>query len=101
MVEDTAEESEEAEQKSRQITINLIGVDTKRVSDFATFYFLFPMTAAKLTISIWFLINLIGWKALLSGFAVFVISLPLNIYASKTYAETQGELMSLRDRKMV
>ena len=76
-------------------------MDTKRVSDFATYYYLFPLTATKLTVSIWFLVNMIGWKALLSGFTVFVVSLPLNIYASKAYAKTQGELMTLRDRRMV
>ena len=97
---ETLEEQEEDEQQSRQATINLIGVDTKRISDFMTFYHLFTMTATKLVISIWFLVNLIGWEAVLSGFAVFVISLPLNIYASKAYTQTQGELMSLRDKKM-
>lgn len=95
------EESEEDEQKSRQATINLVSVDTKRISDFMTFYHLFMMSATKIVISFWFLVKLIGWRALLSGLAVFVVSLPLNIYASKTYAKTQGELMSLRDRKMV
>lgn len=44
---------------------------------------------------------MIGWIAVLSGFAVFVITLPLNIYASRIYAKTQGELMTLRDQKMV
>jgi len=43
---------------------------------------------------------LIGWIALLSGFAVFVVVLPLNVYASKVFAKTQGELMTLRDQKM-
>ena len=121
VAEDAKEEQDDVEdmQKTRQATINLIGkarglrslrllmclletgVDTKRVADFTSCYYLFPSNATKLLVSILFLIELIGWKALLAGLAVFVISLPLNIYASKTYADTQGELMTVRDRKMV
>ena len=71
------------------------------MADFTTFYYLFPMTASKFLVSVVFLVRLIGWKALLAGIAVFIISLPLNIYTSKAYADTQGELMNLRDRKMV
>lgn len=56
--------------------------------------------AAKLVVSVLFLVKLIGWIALLSGLAVFVIVLPLNVYASKVFAKTQGELMTLRDQKM-
>lgn len=31
---------------------------------------------------------------------MFVVVLPLNVYASKVFAKTQGELMTLRDQKM-
>ncbi|KAL8825332.1 MAG: hypothetical protein Q9191_004481 [Dirinaria sp. TL-2023a] len=88
-------------QKSRQATINLVGVDTKRVADFTTYYYLFPLTATKLIVSILFLVQMIGWRAVLAGFAVFIISLPLNIYASRAYGDNQGKLMNVRDRKMV
>ena len=47
-----------------------------------------------------FLIKLIGWKSLLAGLAVFVVLLPLNIYVSNHYSETQDELMKVRDQKM-
>ena len=95
------EADEEEAQKSRQAQINLVGVDTKRVSDFATFWYLFPETVVRLVVSIWILATLIGWAALLSGLAVFALVLPLNIYTSKAYTKTQGELMTLRDQKMV
>ena len=96
-----SEADEENMQKGRQAQINLIGIDTKRVSDFATFWYLFPETIVRLFVSVWFLVTLIGWAALLAGFAVFVLVLPLNIYTSKAYSKAQGDLMTLRDNKMV
>ena len=96
-----SETGEEDMQKGRQAQINLVGIDTKRVSDFATFWYLLPETVVRLLVSVWFLVTLIGWAALLAGFGVFVLVLPLNIYASKGYSKAQGDLMTLRDNKMV
>ena len=95
------EADEEEAQKSRQAQINLISVDTKRVADFATFWYLFPATVVRLIVSISILATLIGWAALSAGMAVFVLVLPLNIYTSKAFTKSQGELMTLRDQKMV
>lgn len=94
------EDNEDA-QKSRQAQINLVGVDTKRVADFSTFWFLYPATVVRLTVSVWILVTLIGWAALLAGLGVFVLILPVNVYASRAYTKTQGDLMTLRDQKMV
>lgn len=94
-------ENDEDIQKSRQSIINLLAVDTKRISDFATFHFIFSQTAAKLTASIIFLVKLIGWESLLAGMAISVLITPVNIYASKSYARSQTDLMNARDRKMV
>lgn len=95
------DEDDEDAQKSRQAQINLVGVDTKRVADFATFWFLYPATVVRLIVSVWILETLIGWAALLAGLGVFVLVLPVNVYASSAYTKTQGELMTLRDQKMV
>lgn len=95
------EDDDEDMQKSRQAQINLVAIDTKRVSDFATFWYLFPETIVRIVVSVWFLVVLIGWTALLAGFGVFVLVLPLNVYASQAYSKTQGELMTVRDSKMV
>ena len=91
----------EDSQVSRQSTINLIAIDAKRIADFATFHFIFPQTAAKLGASVLFLVQLIGWKSLLAGFIGAALITPLNIYASKKFSNSQGDLMSARDRKMV
>ena len=76
-------------------------MDAKRVSDFAKFYYLFPETLITLTVSIVFLLTLIGWESLLAGLSVFVIALPLNVYVSRRFSDAQGVLMKVRDQKMV
>ncbi|KAL8393509.1 hypothetical protein RB595_003310 [Gaeumannomyces hyphopodioides] len=93
-------DEEEALKKSKQSTVNLIGVDAKRVSDFAAFQNLFPGSLFKLIVSLAFLLSLIGWKPLLAGFSTMIAILPLNIVSSKKYAAAQDRLMKVRDEKM-
>ena len=82
------------------MTINLVGVDAKRVSDFSSYAYIFPGTVTKLVVSMSFLWTLIGWQALLAGLFTFALTIPINIYASIKYNNAQGELMKLRDQKM-
>lgn len=94
------EEEDEEDQKSRQSVVNLIAIDSKRVSDFAASHWLFSQSVAKLGASIFFLLNLIGWQSLLAGFTFTALSLPLNIWVSRSYSKTQNRLMRARDQKM-
>lgn len=96
------EEGDDAEEmkKSKQGTVNLIGVDTKRVSDFASFQNLFPGSLFKLIVSLAFLTSLLGWKALVAGFATMLAITPVNIYFSKLYSNAQDTLMKVRDDKL-
>ncbi|KAH8899307.1 P-loop containing nucleoside triphosphate hydrolase protein [Thozetella sp. PMI_491] len=94
-----ADDSEELK-KSKQSTVNLIGVDAKRVSDFCSYQNLFPGSLFKLIVSLTFLCNLLGWKALLAGFSAMVAIMPVNIYFSKRYSDAQDRLMKVRDQKM-
>ena len=87
--------------ESRQSVINLIAVDTKRIADFATYHYIFAQTIAELAASIAFLLLLIGWRSLFAGLAVSALVTPINIYASRKFSKSQGDLMSARDRKMV
>lgn len=99
--EETAEETEEEQlKKSKQSTVNLIGVDAKRVSDFSSFNFYFPASVFKLVVSLVFLINLLGWKPLVAGFSTMLAIMPVNIYFSKRYSAAQDRLMKVRDEKM-
>jgi|SRR5579862_67875 len=68
---------------------SLIGIDTKRVADFASFNNAFPETLFNLIISLAFLLNLIGWRPLLAGFTTTILFMPLNIYFSKKYSDAQ------------
>jgi hypothetical protein len=97
---DKEDAEEEGDPKGKQSTVNLIGVDTKRVSDFCSFNNYFPGSLFKLTVSVCFLLGIIGWKALLAGFCAFSITIPLNIFFSRRYAAAQDRLMKVRDSKM-
>jgi ABC-type multidrug transport system fused ATPase/permease subunit len=98
-IEEPEEDDDEAA-LTKQATINLIAVDTKRVSDFASYNNLFPGSVFKLVVSFTFLILLIGWKALVCGLATMVLIMPLNILFSKRYAAAQSRLMKMRDLKL-
>lgn len=91
---------EEGENKGKQSTVNLIGVDTKRVSDFCSFNHYLPGSVFKLVVSFAFLLSIIGWKALLAGFLAMSLTIPLNIFFSKRYSAAQDRLMKVRDVKM-
>lgn len=65
------------------------------------FYLVIPETVTELTVSIIFLLNIIGWQSLLAGLAVMVVLLPVNVYVSKHFSNAQDELMKVRDQKMV
>jgi hypothetical protein len=93
-------EEEEGDPKGKQSTVNLIGVDTKRVSDFCSFNNYFPGSLFKLIVSFAFLWSIIGWKPLLAGFIAMALTVPLNIFFSKRYAAAQDRLMKVRDTKM-
>ncbi|GAW11813.1 hypothetical protein ANO14919_011650 [Xylariales sp. No.14919] len=86
--------------KNKQSTVNLIGVDAKRVSDFANFNWFIPSSGFKLIVSLVFLLDLLGWKALVSGFGTMLVITPINIYFSKKYSDAQDKLMQVRDEKM-
>ena len=94
------EEDDEALQKNKQSTVNLIGVDGKRVSDFCSYQNMFPGTVFKLIVSLTFLVSLLGWAALSAGFSAMLVIMPVNIYFSKKYSAAQDRLMKLRDEKM-
>lgn len=76
-------------------------VDARRVSNFLRLHFIFINAAAEMAVSLTFLFNLLGWEPVTAGFAMFLLTLPLNIWMSKNFASSQDKLMSVRDRKLV
>ncbi|KAI0505818.1 P-loop containing nucleoside triphosphate hydrolase protein [Xylaria bambusicola] len=97
---ESGEDEAELLKKNKQSTVNLIGVDAKRVSDFANFNWFFPSSLFKLIVSLIFLLDLLGWKALVAGFGTMLVITPVNIYFSKLYSDAQDRLMEVRDEKM-
>ena len=94
-----AEEDEQVE-KSQRSTINLVGVDAKRVADFATFTHIFLGMVIKLALAIVILAHLIGWIPLLLGLLAGALLTPLNSIVTNAYSLAQGDLMKIRDYKM-
>ena len=94
------DEDDDEEQKTRQSTINLVGVDSYRIAAFATYIYIFPGTILKLALTFSFLIKLIGWIPLLAGLAIPALITPVNALASTRYANAQDDLMKIRDKKM-
>ncbi|KXJ91510.1 P-loop containing nucleoside triphosphate hydrolase protein [Microdochium bolleyi] len=97
---DEEEEDPDQLKKSKQGTVNLIGVDAKRVADFCAFANYFPGSLFKLIVSLAFLLDLLGWKALVAGFSTMLTVMPVNIYFSKRYSDAQDRLMKVRDEKL-
>ncbi|KAJ8129451.1 hypothetical protein O1611_g4180 [Lasiodiplodia mahajangana] len=99
-VEESSDDEAEVLNKNKQSTVNLIGVDAKRVSDFANFNWFFPSSLFKLIVSLVFLLDLLGWQSLVAGFSTMLVVTPINIYFSKKYSDAQDRLMHVRDEKM-
>ena len=93
-------ESSDSSQCLQPSTINLVGVDTKRIIDFVSASHLIPSSILKLIISTAFLYTLIGWESVLAGLAVFLIVTPLNLYFSTLMNKVQSQIMRTRDEKM-
>ena len=96
------EENEEADegQKTRQSTINLVGVDSYRISDFATYIYTLPASCLNLALAFTFLVYLIGWIPTLAGLVIPALVTQLNIVAFRGYATAQDDLMKTRDKKL-
>ncbi|KAI1160700.1 P-loop containing nucleoside triphosphate hydrolase protein [Nemania serpens] len=99
-VEESSDNEAEALKKTKQSTVNLIGVDAKRVSEFVNFNWIFPSSVFKLLVSTIFILDLLGWKALVAGYGTMLLVMPVNIYFSKKYSDAQDRLMHVRDEKM-
>ena len=94
------DDDQDEDQKARQSIINLVGIDSFRISSFATYVYIFPSTFLKFALALGFLVRLIGWIPLLAGLVIPALATPVNVLASKLYMAAEDELMKTRDRKM-
>ena len=95
-----SDKGKDSNPRSEQGTINLIAVDTMRISQMAAFTLYLWMIAFKFILAVAFLWALIGWQSTLVGLATNVICLPLNAYCAKRYSNSQAKLMEARDKKL-
>ncbi|TVY84698.1 ATP-dependent bile acid permease [Lachnellula suecica] len=93
-------QSPETTTYSCQGSINLIAVDAPRVADFTARSYILVGISMTLIISVVVLVRLIGGLSFVIGLLVPLLFTPLNAIASRKYAESQAELMKLRDDKL-
>jgi hypothetical protein len=93
-------EDESSVLKSRQAIVNLVGVDTNRISNFAAVQFIIVNSLGKLIVYSAFLITIIGWIPFTAGITAWALMLPLNTYFSRRYVRLSEKLMKVRDDKL-
>ena len=80
--------------------VNLLSLDTQRISDFCSYNNIFPSVLVTFVIAVVILVKLIGWISLFAGLGASVLLMPLNTWASKHYNVAQTNLMMARDAKV-
>ncbi|KAK1750100.1 ATP-dependent bile acid permease [Echria macrotheca] len=94
------DDDKDASQKSRQAVINLVGVDADRVAMLNMVAYMVPVIILRLTISIRFLVFLLGWIPLVLGFSSVLLTMPVNFIFSKLLFTADQKLMTIRDEKL-
>lgn len=94
------DQEEEEVTKTKQNTINLIGIDAKRIADFATYSYLIAGSVIKMVIAVSFLVKLVGVVPAACGFVPPLLMTPINWFVAKKYGQCQDEIMRYRDQKM-
>ncbi|UNI23458.1 hypothetical protein JDV02_009276 [Purpureocillium takamizusanense] len=97
---DKDEKEESSVLKSRQAIVNLVGVDSRHIAEFAMMQFYLINSVGKLVIFSAFLIQLIGWLPFGAGILAWALVLPVNTYVSKIYMKAEDTLMKNRDNKL-
>jgi ABC-type multidrug transport system fused ATPase/permease subunit len=98
-VDDTEQSSKSLQEQGHQEIINLVTVDTKRISDYASYNHLVPSSMAQFIIACAWLLVLIGWQSLLAGLAAIVLISPLNVWIAEEYRIFQKSMMQARDQR--
>ncbi|KAI1818320.1 P-loop containing nucleoside triphosphate hydrolase protein [Poronia punctata] len=94
------DEEEDPSQGLQQGIINLVGVDTVRISNFAAENNLFLSTVVNLILALSILFNLLGWQGVCAGLVVPIALTPLNLWATRKYSDAQDSVMTIRDQRM-
>ena len=82
--------------KIRRGADNMLGVDAQRISDFGGSNQEIPGTMLKVIIAVAFLVNLIGWWAVLAGLMDPFVFQPLYSMAAGHYHSERSAVMVAR-----
>ncbi|KAG8408938.1 hypothetical protein J3458_019946 [Metarhizium acridum] len=93
-------DDEDSVLKSRQAIVNLVGVDTKHIADFAMMQLFIISSIGKLLVYSGYLVKLIGWVPFGAGILAWSLVLPANTLAAKFYLKAETRLMKNRDNKL-
>ncbi|MCJ1388337.1 hypothetical protein MMC18_001183 [Xylographa bjoerkii] len=95
-----AKEGSEDKQVNSGTIINLMSVDSFKVSEIsAYFHFLFPSVPVQLVIAITLLYKILGWSSI-AGIAVMLLLMPLNLFFAKQFSSSQKRIMAGTDGRI-
>jgi ABC-type multidrug transport system fused ATPase/permease subunit len=95
-----ATSDEDALKNMKQGVINLLAVDSERISLFCAMSNVLVECFVGTFFGVGFIMMVLGWQSLLAGITVVGLTTPMNIYFSKKYSQAQDDLMHMRDKKM-
>lgn len=77
--------------------INLMAIDTSRVSEVSAYmHFLFPTAPVQVAVAIGLLYNILGWSSI-AGVGIMIVVMPLNLYIANQFTATQKKIMAATD----
>lgn len=101
---DSAGESEKSDpesegQSNQGSIINLMSVDTFKVSEVCGYLHFFVVGILTIIFCVYFLYTVLGWSAFV-GSAVMVVLMPLNYWIGTVFAKYQNTIMQLTDERI-
>eukprot|EP00761_Pharyngomonas_kirbyi_P013067 gb/GECH01013094.1/.p1 GENE.gb/GECH01013094.1/~~gb/GECH01013094.1/.p1 ORF type:complete len:1376 (+),score=357.92 gb/GECH01013094.1/:1-4128(+) len=79
--------------------VNLMSIDTQRISDLLTYLHMSWSGAVQITICLIFLFNLIGW-ATIAGVVVMILLIPLQGYLTRFFAKMRRRILEWTDERI-
>lgn len=80
--------------------VNLISVDVFKVSEVCAYlHFIFPQAPTEVVLSLYFLVRLIGWSAII-GLLTVVVMMPIEFYLSAWFLDAQKDLLGVTDKRL-
>jgi len=90
----------EADESGTGNTINLMSIDSYKIGDaMSNLHLLTIQAPVQIIITIAMLYRILGWSAL-SGLAIMLVTIPMNIAVSKGLVRNQEKMMASTDRRI-